>query len=126
MAVHMFILETHSGSFLSIFEAESNLFDAFKKVHAAFVIRMFQYRKSSNWGKRLSRWDNFICFHFLIKRFLFPNQESFYSKWTKIYSYWILFDSQKISVSLRLLLLWQVNFYSKQVNSCMFWIFLFS
>ena len=54
------------------------------------------------------------------KQIPFPNQKRFYSKWAKIYSYWI---PQRISVSLRYLLLWQVNLYSKQVNSFLFWVF---
>ena len=105
----MSILEYHSWSFLGIFEVKSNL----------SVTRLFQCRKNSHWENRLTQRDNFICFHFLINEF----QERFYSKLAKIYSYWILFDSQRISVSLGFLLLWQVNFYSKQVGSCLFWVF---
>ena len=54
-----------------------------------------------------------------------PFEKAFYSKWAKIYSYWILHDSQRISVSLMFFLLWQANFYSKQANSCLFWVFVF-
>ena len=34
------------------------------------------------------------------KRIPFQNQESFYSKQAKIYSYWIIFDSQRMSEKL--------------------------
>ena len=117
----MFILEADSWSFLSIFETESNLSDAYKKVYAVFVIRLFRGRKKSYWENRLSLWDNFICCHFLINKFHYQIKKSFYSKRAKIYSYWTLFELQRISVSLRFLRLCQVNFYSKQVNSCLFW-----
>ena len=43
----MFILEVHSWSFLSISEAETNLYDAYKKVHVMFVIRLSIYKKFS-------------------------------------------------------------------------------
>ena len=36
----MFILEVHSWSFVNIFEAETNLSDAYKKVYVAFIIRL--------------------------------------------------------------------------------------
>ena len=66
---HMFILEPHSWSFLSTFETESNLSDAYKKAYVVFFIRLFRGRKNSHWENRLSRWDNFICFHFLVNEF---------------------------------------------------------
>ena len=69
MSKHMFILEAHFWSFFSIFETESNLSDAYKKVCVVFVIRLFQCRKNSYWENRLSRWDNFICCLFLINEF---------------------------------------------------------
>ena len=34
MAIHKFIFEAHSWSFLSILEAETNLSDVYKKVYA--------------------------------------------------------------------------------------------
>ena len=46
MAKHMFILETHFLSFLNLFEAKQNLFDAYKKVSAVCVIILFQCRKN--------------------------------------------------------------------------------
>ena len=58
----MFILETHFWSFLSIFEGDRNLSDAYKNVEK-------QCRKSSHWENRLSRWDNFVCSRFLINKF---------------------------------------------------------
>ena len=42
----MFNLETHFLSFLKLFEAKQNLFDAYKKVSAVFVIILFQCRKN--------------------------------------------------------------------------------
>ena len=42
----MFNLETHFLSFLNLFEAKQNLFDAYKKVSAVFVIILFQCRKN--------------------------------------------------------------------------------
>ena len=94
-------------------------------MYVVFAIRLFQCRKNFHWENRLRGWDNFICCHFLINEFYFQIKKSFYSKWAKIYSYWVLFDSQRISVSLRFLLLWQVKFYSKPVNSflcCVFFL----
>ena len=37
MDKHMFILEVHSWSFLNIFKAETNLFDAYKKAYVVFI-----------------------------------------------------------------------------------------
>ena len=54
MAKHMFILEAYSSNFLSIFEAESNPPDAYKKVYVVFVVRLFQCRKNSHRENRLS------------------------------------------------------------------------
>ena len=73
----MFILEAHSSSFLSIFETESNISDAYKKVYVVFVVRLFQGRKNSHWENRLSQWDNFICCHFLINEFHCQIKEGF-------------------------------------------------
>ena len=38
MGKHMSILEVHFWSFLNIFEAETNIFYGYKKVHVMFVI----------------------------------------------------------------------------------------
>ena len=126
MAKHMFILEAHSWSFLSIFETKSNLSDAYKKVYVVFVIRLFRGRKNSHWEKKTSSLRQFYMLSFSHKQISFPNEENFYSKWAKIYSHWTLLESQRISVNLKFLLLWQVNFYPKQVNSCLFWAFFLS
>ena len=67
-----------------------------KIVPAVFVTRLFRWRENYHWENRLFSWDNFICCHFLIKQILFQNQESFDWKWAQMYSYWILFDSQRI------------------------------
>ena len=67
-----------------------------KIVSAVFVTKLFRWRENYHWESRLFSWDNFICCHFLIKQILFHNQKSFDSKWAKMYSYWILFDSQRI------------------------------
>ena len=45
-----------------------------------FVIRLFQCRKKSHWENRLTRWDNFICCHFLINEFHSQIQKSFTQK----------------------------------------------
>ena len=91
MAKHVFILEAHTWSFLSIFEAEPNLSHAYKKLYVGFVIKLFQCRKNYHWENRLSRWGNFML-SISHKQIPFPNQES-YSKWAKIYLCWILVDS---------------------------------
>ena len=69
MAKHVFILDGHTWSFLSIFEAEPNLSDAYKKLYVGFVIKLFQCRKNSHLENRLSRWGSSICYHFLINKF---------------------------------------------------------
>ena len=43
----MFVLEAHFWSFLSIFEVETNLSDAYKKVYVVFVIVLSIYKKFS-------------------------------------------------------------------------------
>ena len=48
MGKHMFILEAHSRSFLSIFETGSNLSDAYKNVYVVFIITLFRGRKKSH------------------------------------------------------------------------------
>ena len=116
MAKHMFILLAHSW----------NLSDAYKKVYAVFVIKTVSMQKKFLLRKEILLVRLFYMLSFSHKQIPFPNQESFYSKWANIYLYRTLFDSQTISVSHRFLLLWQENFYSKQVNSCLFWAFFFS
>ena len=47
MAKHIFILEVHSSSLLSIFKAKTNLSDAYKKMHVVFVVRLSINKKFS-------------------------------------------------------------------------------
>ena len=46
MGKQMFILEVNSWNFLSIFEAETNLFHGYKIVYFAFVIELFKCREN--------------------------------------------------------------------------------
>ena len=118
MAKYMFTIEAPSWSFLSMLEAKPKFIWCFeKKVYVEFVLSLFQWRKTFHRENRLSWWENFICH----KRVLFLNQENFHSKWDKIYSYCIIFNSQIFWLGF--LLLWQVNFYLVKVNYCLFWVF---
>ena len=92
-----------------------------KKVCSA--IRLFQCRKNSHWENRLSRWDNFIYCHYLINEFHSQIRTFFTQNEPKFTRIEYFLTRKRISVSFRFLLLWQVNFYSKQVNSCLFWVF---
>ena len=68
-----------------------------KIVSAVFVTRLSMKGKLSLRKQTFFVRQFYMFFiYFLIKQILFQNQESFDWKWAQMYSYWILFDSQRI------------------------------